>query len=146
MTADVSQERSLSREELYQRVWSIPMSKLAPRFGLSDVGLKKLCKRHNVPTPGVGYRAKKEFGKAGRPTPLPAETDPLLQVVQLTYNPAPKPHEKPTPPPFPVKTPELRALVEREREPKFRITVADNLRSPHSVVVRMRDEFTAGRR
>ena len=47
----------LTREELYKKVWSRPMRTLAREFGLSDVGLKKTCRRHNIPTPGVGYWA-----------------------------------------------------------------------------------------
>ena len=41
----------MSRQELYKKVWSTPVVKLAKQFGLSDVGLAKICKRHNVPRP-----------------------------------------------------------------------------------------------
>ena len=47
----------LSRQELYERVWSAPVSKIAPEFGLSDVGLAKACRRLKVPIPSVGYWA-----------------------------------------------------------------------------------------
>lgn len=47
------------------------MSKLATEFGLSDVALHKICRKHDVPTPPVGYWAKKAHGKAGMTTPLP---------------------------------------------------------------------------
>lgn len=50
---------SLSRQELYELVWSTPMSRLAPQFGLSDVGLAKVCKKYATPRPPVGYWAKK---------------------------------------------------------------------------------------
>ena len=46
---------TLSREELCEQVWSAPMRTLAQRFGLSDVGLAKTCKRMRVPVPGRGY-------------------------------------------------------------------------------------------
>lgn len=46
---------SLNREELYKQVWSQPMTKTAKSYGLSDVGLAKLCRKLNVPTPGRGY-------------------------------------------------------------------------------------------
>jgi len=39
----------LSRQQLYEEVWSEPMYKLAVRYGLSDVGLAKICNRHHVP-------------------------------------------------------------------------------------------------
>jgi hypothetical protein len=49
---------SFTREELYDLVWSRPISKLAKELGVSDVGLAKACKRADVPLPGLGYWAK----------------------------------------------------------------------------------------
>jgi hypothetical protein len=46
---------ALTREELFERVWSKAMRNLAPELGVSDVGLKKICKRFNIPTPPLGY-------------------------------------------------------------------------------------------
>lgn len=40
------------------------MSRLSKEFGLSDVGLAKLCKRHNIPRPGLGYWRILETGPA----------------------------------------------------------------------------------
>ena len=48
-------QRLLSREELYELVWSEPLLTLSKRFGLSDNGLRKRCKAMNVPTPPRGY-------------------------------------------------------------------------------------------
>lgn len=45
----------IKRKELYQRVWSEPVTKLAKEFGLSDVGFAKLCKRNEIPRPPRGY-------------------------------------------------------------------------------------------
>lgn len=56
-------ERRLSRSALYDLVWSTPMHSLAPRFGLSDVGLAKICKRASIPRPRRGYWAKLAVGK-----------------------------------------------------------------------------------
>ena len=47
----------LTREELYQMVWSKPVTKWAKEFGLSDVGFAKICKKMKVPLPGRGYWA-----------------------------------------------------------------------------------------
>lgn len=42
------QARRVTRQELYELVWSKPMIHLAQVFGLSDVGLRKLCIRHET--------------------------------------------------------------------------------------------------
>lgn len=70
--------RRLTREELYALVWASPMTRVAKQFGLSDVALHKICRKHDVPTPPQGYWAKKEFGKPVTVTLLPsAETGPI---------------------------------------------------------------------
>lgn len=56
----------LTRRELYDLVWSKPMATLAGEFGLSDVGLAKICERHRVPHPPRGYWAKLAAGKPVR--------------------------------------------------------------------------------
>jgi len=56
--------KRLSRKQLYELVWSEPMKTLAPRFGISDVALKKACARAEIPTPGLGHWARKAAGKS----------------------------------------------------------------------------------
>lgn len=62
---------TLSRKNLYDLVWSEPMTKLAGKFGLSDVGLKKKCRRLNIPVPPRGYWARKQAGQTPPVIPLP---------------------------------------------------------------------------
>lgn len=71
MEGDEEQGTQLTREQLYELVWSEPMQVIAPRLGLSDVGLKKVCNRLRVPTPGRGYWAKKAAGVAPHRAKLP---------------------------------------------------------------------------
>jgi hypothetical protein len=67
--------RILSREELYDLVWKTPLSRLSKQFGLSDVGLRKICERHKIPTPPVGWWAKRAHGKPVCKEPLPSSGD-----------------------------------------------------------------------
>ena len=42
------------------------------RYGLSDVGLVKICKKLCIPVPGRGYWAKLKAGRPMQKAPLPA--------------------------------------------------------------------------
>ncbi|MBU1245349.1 hypothetical protein KJ612_19270 [Myxococcota bacterium] len=63
--------KRITRKELYTQVWEIPMTKLAADYGLSDVGLAKICKKHDIPRPPRGYWVKTQSGKKSLKTPLP---------------------------------------------------------------------------
>lgn len=52
-----------NREELYEKVWSLPTREVAKHYGFSDVRLGKVCRLLQVPKPGRGYWAKREAGK-----------------------------------------------------------------------------------
>ena len=57
------------RQELYDRVWSVPMWTLCKEYGVSDVALAKTCRRLHVPVPGRGYWAMLAAGKSTQPRP-----------------------------------------------------------------------------
>lgn len=80
------QSTTLTREELFAQVWAEPMLQLAPRYGLSDVGLAKICREMRIPLPWRGYWQKKAAGqKVGPPTlrPLPPGSPAHLAQVTL---------------------------------------------------------------
>src|SRR4051812_17851738 len=70
-----------TRQELYEAVWAEPVERVALRLGLSDVGLGKLCRRHNIPAPPRGYWARKAVEKADAIPPLPLSHDGRDVVV-----------------------------------------------------------------
>lgn len=74
---------TLTRGELYELVWSIPIVKLADEFGVSDRGLSKICERNQVPVPGRGYWAKLESGQKVTKTPLRKMYSPELETVYI---------------------------------------------------------------
>lgn len=79
-----SESKTISRKQLYDRVWSIPMQRLAEEYGLSNVGLAKLCKRHDIPPPQRGYWAKRDAGHKVAATPLP-NPDKDYQITIAPY-------------------------------------------------------------
>ena len=45
----------VSREALYEEGWTDAVTVVAPRYGLSDVGLVRICTRLGVPAQARGY-------------------------------------------------------------------------------------------
>ena len=82
---------TLSREELYELVWSKPMVELAEDFGLSDVALAKRCRKLGVPVPGRGYWARVAAGQAPRQPRLKKREERYGDESALTFS---QPHEQ----------------------------------------------------
>lgn len=61
----------VSRQELYELVWSTPMTKVAEQFEVSNSYMARVCTALNVLRPGRGYWAKLAVGEAPRRLPLP---------------------------------------------------------------------------
>lgn len=64
-----------SRVELFELVWSKPMTHLSKELGLSDVGLRKICVKYGIPLPARGYWARLQFGKQDPRPELPFENN-----------------------------------------------------------------------
>lgn len=85
--------RTFTRQEFYDLVWSKPMTHLAKEFALSDVALHKICKKHDIPNPPLGWWAKKAAGKAVKQTPLPkvkAGTTDRIMIAAGQLGPEPE--------------------------------------------------------
>ena len=119
----MSNRKKIKRSELHRMVWEEALSKLAPKLGLSDVGLRKICKRHNIPLPPQGYWARAPERRSPKRTPLPKpENDWDLEFIIP-----------------PQATPEGQSELEQkfgpqiaaEALPENRITVVVNPETPH---------------
>jgi hypothetical protein len=64
---------TLTRKELYDLVWAEPLSRLAKKYKISDNGLRKICKRMNIPIPAMGHWQKIQYNKQVIITKLPAK-------------------------------------------------------------------------
>jgi len=62
--------KTYTRKELYDLVWSKPITQIAEEFGLSDVAIHKICKKNRIPNPGLGYWAKIAANKPAKKTPF----------------------------------------------------------------------------
>jgi AcrR family transcriptional regulator len=75
---------AITRNELYQRVWSKPLSAVAKDIGVSGNALAKICNRLLVPYPSRGYWSKAHVGKAPDRPPLPPA--PEIQAKRVTIS------------------------------------------------------------
>jgi len=84
MKQEIEGTTKLTRVQLYEQIWTTPMLRLALSLGLSDVGLAKICKKHKIPRPSVGYWARLEHGKHPSQTRLPQLDDKSLNVIVIS--------------------------------------------------------------
>ncbi len=70
-----------TRKDLFDLVWEYPMTHLAKRFELSDVGLRNICIRNKIPLPEIGHWAKKQYNKASpKPTLPEPDFNPTIRI------------------------------------------------------------------
>src|SRR5215813_12425759 len=75
----------LTREELYQKVWSKPATSLAKDLGISGAAIAKICKELNVPKPYSGYWQQVNVGRGVQP-PLPEIQQGIPKDVVIDPN------------------------------------------------------------
>jgi len=93
---------SISRDKLYHKVWSEPMTKVAPRYKISNVALAKVCRRLRVPYPPRSYWAKLAAGQSPERPALPeARSEDGTVWLRDGEEPRRKLPRPPDPPPAP---------------------------------------------
>lgn len=78
------EEIEFTRTELYDLVWSEPLSRLARKYNISDNGLRKICKKHHIPLPVMGHWQKVQYGYKVTKTKLP-ENSKSTGKIMLCY-------------------------------------------------------------
>ena len=124
---------TMSRKDLYDLVWSKPMTEIAASLGISDVALAKRCAAVAIPVPPRGYWAKVRAGQTPPKTPLATRRLPGAPAPDLDVQ-IPKREPDPPSPPKPAATAAelaMRAKVDGEIP-----IVPLNLVDPHPAVKR----------
>jgi integrase len=80
------QVHRISRKDLYELIWSEPITTLAQRFGISDVGLAKVCRRSGIRAPPRGYWAKIAVGGTILRPDLPERADLGSRAIMFRVN------------------------------------------------------------
>ncbi|MEK7841820.1 MAG: hypothetical protein AAB197_04020 [Deltaproteobacteria bacterium] len=119
---------TISRQELYEKVWATPTTILAKGYGISDVALAKICKKHKIPKPPLGYWARVAAGKKVVRKPLPPIAEPDLQEVRIRKRSAGTGKER--------LPPETKTALAAEKAEANRIHVPSQCESPHPLVER----------
>lgn len=125
----------LSREELYERVWTEPIQKLSKEYGLSDVGLAKTCRRYNIPIPPRGYWAKRQAGHRVNKASLPHDASAASLRIQLPGASARVAKAAPVP------AAPVHPLIAAESDAANAITVAEDLRVRHPLLQSTREHW-----
>ena len=84
-------EVRFKRESLFEEVWSTPLTTLAKKYGMSDNGIRKVCKALAIPLPIAGHWAKIA---AGRTIPRPT-LPPTKGRTEFYSSPTPRPSSSP---------------------------------------------------
>jgi hypothetical protein len=121
-----------NRETLYEEVWQSPVSKVAEKYGISDVAVAKVCRKLNIPVPGRGYWARKSAGYKLSKQPLPPfKNAPVLYRAERTKTPKP---------PNDFSDPELLKIAEVEAK---KLPV---LASEHPLIGKARKQLERGKK
>jgi hypothetical protein len=78
------EETILTRQELYELVWRMPLMQLAKKYNISDHRLRKNCKSLNIPLPEVGYWQKLQYNKPVSRKELPTENPSGVEKIDLS--------------------------------------------------------------
>lgn len=113
---------SLTRPQLYELVWSKPMTTIAAEFGVSSVAFAKYCTKLDVPRPPRGYWQQLACGQHPEREPLPRAGENIPTSIQLIK------HEKVVRAPLPA-------------VPVPVVIVSNDLLKPHPVVRRLKQEL-----
>ncbi len=73
----------VTREELYDLIWTKPVTQVAKDFGVSDVWISKACTKARIPRPNRGYWAKLQSGKKSDRASLPASLLLQSDLIQI---------------------------------------------------------------
>ena len=130
MADEVSGPITITRSQLYDLVWSQPQTKLAERWGVSDLAVANWCVRLRVPRPGRGHWARIAHGREmPRPTlrtpPAGAAESIVVQRTQM---------HRATETEVEHHTPDVEAILNYWRAPEHAIRVSPVLKEPHHLV------------
>ncbi len=124
----------LTREELYELVWTTPLTTLAKNYNISDNGLRKICIKLAIPLPKSGYWSKIKFNKPVKKIPLPKNQE-VKQEIQLAIRDENVTIEEH------FQTAFYRLKKEIENTPNLPLKVPEKLTNPHPLIKAAKEDL-----
>jgi hypothetical protein len=116
---------TLTRKELYDMIWTAPMSSMTKKYELTYTELRRICNDLSIPVPESGYWSKVHYGKSVAIKRLPddyAGKNEIAFVVRLeTF--------------VPKKSSRKSLQTTIEQNPKLPIKVPEKLSKPDQLIV-----------
>jgi hypothetical protein len=117
-----SQPVTLTREQLYDLVWSKPMTAIATEFGVSSVAFANYCKKLGVPRPTRGYWQQIQWGQKPERDSLPPRTSATRASIVIVKH---EPHE----------------VIPQASSGAPKTLVSASLRNPHAAIAQLQQEL-----
>jgi hypothetical protein len=118
------QGTTLTREELYDQVWTTPGNRLAKNMGTSCPALKELCEKLQVPRPDGSYWTRAKMGQIMERDPLPPIADERAnEIASIKEGPR-----------VPDSRPDAEAASEAARQRESRIAFSKMLKNSHPLI------------
>jgi hypothetical protein len=129
----------LTRQQLYDLVWSEAMKRLSAQVGISDVAIAKTCRKVGVPIPERGYWNKLQAGHKVARTPLPASDLATIRYVEMsgTLTPELRTRIKGEPGIPDAENEPIEILTERFRKRLGHVAVPQTLTHAHPAIAKL---------
>lgn len=127
---------TITRQNLYELVWTKPLSVLAKEYQISDNGLRKICKKMQIPLPPMGHWQKVRSGIHVKRIKLP---DKYSGKNEVTLDERGLEDNSPIAKYFRLKK-------EIENDPTLPLKVAEKLSKPDKLIIETRQCLTDEKR
>ena len=91
-------ENQITRQQLYDEIWTNSAAQAARRLGISFAALADVCRRYEIPRPGNGYWHGIRLGRTPTKNPLPPAPSGCPELVVIPQ-PTKREHSVPLAPP-----------------------------------------------
>jgi hypothetical protein len=116
----------LTREELYEMVWRESVLSISKKYDISDVGIRKTCRRLVIPTPPNGHWQRIRYGKKSPKVKLPKFSGREEKII------------------WQLRTPEsekAKAADQMKIDPALQSIIPERLTNPDKLVIEARERL-----